>query len=663
MPSWRHLARTLLGLLLLVGFAAAPAPAQAATCGMNCIRGTVTPPVGVAAEDLRVGVLVQFQPGGSFVWSDAYPVSSSGTYEAFFPAKPTKIVVAHKDVGIYPDGTLTSAGGVASTYYDSFSGTVAAEAATVLEGTGKDLRFDVALQRPATLGGRVTFAPASAYDEASVQLERRTASGSWNYVGSRRTEVDGRYVFPDLAPGSYRVQFTSKQVSGFWPGMVPVEDAVPVVVAGTGDVSGIDGMFRWPSRISGTVTTESDVPVRGDVIIHARTGPGGAWQYVDEVRVQADGSYRTPQMPQGSYKLQFDDYSGALRGEWWKDSATQAGASEVVLEDGTDTTGIDFEVSARARVSGTVVSGAGISGEGFYVQAVSSDGTRGASAVTGPGGAYTLFGLDPGSYRVSFADIDELHLLEYWRDARLQDSATLVEVTELGQVITGVDAVMDIDPSQSFLVGPTIAGTPKVGSSLTASAGAYPSGGTTTFQWLANGIAVPGATSAGYIPTSADAGKVLSVRVQVSGYGLRSGSGTSAATAPVAPADSPAPAPTTTSTPTTPMPPSTATPAPVPTSAPAAPTALSFGTSGKPAVSGRAKVGTTLSVRRTGWSVDGAQVTYAWLADGKAIKKATKARLQLSRALVGKRISVRITATRGSERIVVRSRPTARVKA
>ena len=642
MPSLRlAVSASLVSALVAAGLGAGPA----ASASTGSISGTVTRAADGAAMSWT-GVTAYRQAEGGWEYA-TYTETDGGAY--------TLGDLAPGSYRIFFEGDWDLAG----EYWPDAPASSSAD--VVVAAGGAVAGIDAALDLGGQIAGTVTREGGAPVRGALVRARQQDLNGDYVTVSTASTSSGGDFMVRGLQSGPTRFAVASDD---------------DVVVHEPAAVDAIRGQYVCcavartvaAAHLRGTVTAPSGAPVRWvTVSAQRRDGEPGSytWSAVGEDQTDATGHYAIHGLRDGTYRLHFgaELNSSPYVSEYWNDARTAAEAAPVELTVGEDRGGLDVTLDEGAQVSGSVTSAQGLHTEGFAVTAQRVDVPGTSKSAYIDYGDYTLVGLAPGLWRIDFFDWDELHLREYWKDTHDQSSATLVEVTDLGQVITGVDAVMDIDPSQSFLVGPTIAGTPKVGSSLTASAGAYPSGGTTTFHWLANGIAVPGATSAGYIPTSADAGKVLSVRVQVSGYGLRSGSGTSAATAPVAPGDSPAPAPTTTSTPTTPMPPSTATPAPVPTSAPTAPAALSFGTSGKPAVSGRAKVGTTLSVRRTGWSVDGARVTYAWLADGKAIKKATKARLQLSRALVGKRISVRITATRGSERIVVRSRPTARVKA
>ncbi len=81
---------------------------------------------------------------------------------------------------------------------------------------------------------------------------------------------------------------------------------------------------------------------------------------------------------------------------------------------------------------------------------------------------------------------------------------------------------------------PTIVGVPQVGVQLKATVGGWRGGPTAyDFQWMSNGVAVPGATLTAYTPTGADLGKAISLRVTAKRTGYTSGIATSAPTAPV----------------------------------------------------------------------------------------------------------------------------------
>ena len=84
----------------------------------------------------------------------------------------------------------------------------------------------------------------------------------------------------------------------------------------------------------------------------------------------------------------------------------------------------------------------------------------------------------------------------------------------------------------------------------------------------------------------------------------------------------------------------------------------------RPAITGRAKVGRRLRTSGASWMRDpSVTVAYRWLADGRIIKKATRDRLKVTPALVGKRIRVRVTARTAGAKVIVISRRTPKVAA
>lgn len=181
------------------------------------------------------------------------------------------------------------------------------------------------------------------------------------------------------------------------------------------------------------------------------------------------------------------------------------------------------------------------------------------------------------------------------------------------------------DEALAATSAPTISGTPKVDVPLTASPGGWNKAGATyTYQWLANGVAIPQATGATYTPTAQQVGARFAVRVTASKYAYKSGSSDSAVTVAAAPG-------TMTAT--------------------AAPT-----------VTGVAKVGGVLTV--SGGAMTPAPTTTAisWRADGAVIAGATGPTLTLGAAHLDRRITAVVTGSRaGYTSLPVSSAPTAPV--
>ncbi|WP_300682296.1 HtaA domain-containing protein [Nocardioides sp.] len=169
---------------------------------------------------------------------------------------------------------------------------------------------------------------------------------------------------------------------------------------------------------------------------------------------------------------------------------------------------------------------------------------------------------------------------------------------------------------------PSVSGTAKVGSTLTAKAGTWtPSAVVPTYQWLANGKAIAGATGTSLALSPALAGQRISVTVATAVVGSTPVSATSGAVS-VAPG--------------------------------------TFAVA-KAKITGKAKVGKKLTAVVK--VPAGAKATYQWKANGKAIKGAKSKALKLKKAQKGKKVTVTVTVTKaGYTSVVTTSAKTAKVK-
>ena len=170
---------------------------------------------------------------------------------------------------------------------------------------------------------------------------------------------------------------------------------------------------------------------------------------------------------------------------------------------------------------------------------------------------------------------------------------------------------------------PTIGGTAQVGETLTAdTSGIADADGldnvSFSYQWLADGADISGATDSTYTLVVDDVGKTISVTVTFSDDAGNEEESTSAATDAVEPGTEEAQAANTPAT-------------------------------GAPAVTGTAQVGETLTVDTSGIAdadgLDSVTFAYQWLADGAEISGATGAMYTLTDSDEGKAVSVRVTFT------------------
>jgi surface antigen len=151
---------------------------------------------------------------------------------------------------------------------------------------------------------------------------------------------------------------------------------------------------------------------------------------------------------------------------------------------------------------------------------------------------------------------------------------------------------------------PTVAGTPQVGVQLSATTGTWTPAATYTYKWLANGHVIVGATASTFVPTAAQLGATISVKVIATAAAYTTMKVTSAPTAVVAPG--------------------------------------AFVTNTPPSITGTAQVDQVLNASPGAWTPAGTP-SYQWLADGTPIPGATGTTYSPDAAVVYKQISVAVT--------------------
>ncbi|WP_104179469.1 S8 family serine peptidase [Arthrobacter sp. B0490] len=153
---------------------------------------------------------------------------------------------------------------------------------------------------------------------------------------------------------------------------------------------------------------------------------------------------------------------------------------------------------------------------------------------------------------------------------------------------------------------PTVAGTTRVGSVLTANSGTWTAGSTFTYQWFRTGVPIAGATGARYTLTSADLGKAMSVGVTGSQTGYNSILLYSLRTANVTTGSMVA---------------------------------------AKPTVSGTTRMNYSLTANPGSWTA-GSSFSYQWFRTGVPIRGATGRTYKLTSADLGRSMSVGVTGSK-----------------
>ena len=114
----------------------------------------------------------------------------------------------------------------------------------------------------------------------------------------------------------------------------------------------------------------------------------------------AQGAYTLSPLPAGSYKVHFtpDGSSGFTTDRWYHDAATQGAASAVIVTDSAITVA-NQQLPGPGKIQGTVT---GASDQPLANIDVTLDDANLTEVFTGVDGTYSMPGIAPGSYTLTF---------------------------------------------------------------------------------------------------------------------------------------------------------------------------------------------------------------------------------------------------------------------
>ena len=303
---------------------------------------------------------------------------------------------------------------------------------------------------------------------------------------------------------------------------------------------------------------------------------------------------------------------------------------------GSDAAEPAFDMSLSATTSeGTASTPVTVSGWGNWATftvnfTVPQDGDA-LVALGGTGGAGDWAFFDDFSLTKAVVDVDTSALEALLDEAAAIERELYTDYTlaALDAAVAGATTVLSADhPSQSKVTAatnalqgaldgldlidvefttaptPTISGSAKVGSTLTAKAGTWVPAASVSYQWRRDGADIAGATKATYKLAKADAGRTITVAVTGAAEGYVTTTKVSAGV----------------------------TVQKIFTKAP------------KPKISGKPVVGTTLTAKVGTWSPKPTKFTYQWKIGSNVVS--TKSTYKVKGADLGKKITVTVKATR-----------------
>lgn len=418
--------------------------------------------------------------------------------------------------------------------------------------------------------------------------------------------------------GNYSNAYVSQWVGGTHEEAT----AVAITVVSGESVTMPTTTLQLGGRISGRISVAT--PIKETVNLQVEVSDtAGHLLATSIVEASSDwpGNYSVGALPSGPVVVRFSSYSWSppTIPVWWQNSSTAATARTITTQPGKVTERIDqtisLEPSPAAGTLGSISGLATLEGRPLQytlLQAFDSTG-RAYSGWSDEHGRYTIEGLPADAFSVMAdhslqlcdCDTPQEKIQRWWPNVDEAHKGT-VSLTA-GQQVSNID--IELAPGTAFGAAPipTITGSAALGQTLQAVIGTWdPAPAAVTYQWLASGTPIPGATAAAYTPTANDVGKAISVQVIATKPGYIATARSSAPTSPVI-------GPLT---------------APVPT------------------ILGTAKVGLVLTANPGTWGPGTVDLSYQWYRSGVAIAGATLKTYALTAADYAKVMTVRVTGVR-----------------
>jgi hypothetical protein len=292
-----------------------------------------------------------------------------------------------------------------------------------------------AVASPAALGASALISPAGLHLVSGVvrDLSGHPLGGACVIAAAAdglpqvaRTSASGRYMMSLRHTGAYSARYRYCQpgkaaVPVFAPELarrieVPRAGRIIWQHAGAGPAARAPGASGPPSAagLTGRATNQAGKPLGGICVFVVSKVFADGSEFALGMPTTRSGTYTVVkgELPAGSYQVLFTSTCaadtdpflplapGPWAPEWYKAKFARSAATMVVLSAHQVTRGINAVMRPAARIGGVVTGSDGRRVANACAVAMASPTREAGQATTNSGGAYTMTGLDPGSYRV-----------------------------------------------------------------------------------------------------------------------------------------------------------------------------------------------------------------------------------------------------------------------
>ena len=326
--------------------------------------------------------------------------------------------------------------------------------------------IDATLQPGGVITGHVTDQAGRPLSRICVSVAGVTGGGGDGDFGDLEVTTNGFYRAKNLPPGQYSVSFIgalSRQIGCVASGRYAEQDfrarntgATPDLVSVPGGVitSGIDAALAPAGAISGVVRNRAGHRVANTCV----TATDPRTQATGFALAGGHGKYNISGIPAGRYRVEFAQCESGFNGvssnyasQWYRNRASAASATTVVVTAAHTTPRIDAALTRGGSITGQVVFGPDNRPVSFVCVFALTGNSGGASmGLTDRDGRYLISGLNTGVYQLEFEPCSPENTLAG------QLRLTPVRVVA-GRSVSGIDARVSVGGSVSGVVSAQLA--------------------------------------------------------------------------------------------------------------------------------------------------------------------------------------------------------------
>lgn len=357
---------------------------------------------------------------------------------------------------------------VISEWYDDEADFESSTAIPVVD-TQNTPDIDAELAIGGTISGRATNTAGGPNSDTCVTALRSNG----NLASTTTTDSNGDYTLPGLDTGQYLVLFercdSNQNVAReYYPDKGSRADATPISVTRGADTPGIDATLTAGGSITGKLTGSTSLaPALCIGTVTAYDSAGLVVGSDESPNLEMPGStlqYKIDRLKTGDYRLRFDwacgwpPAPGESNSEYYANKQDLASATPIPVTEGSTVTDIDAWVNqpGGAKISGTVTDSLGEPMDGICVGLYGPWNSALINQGITESGTYSIPGLDPGSYRVQFADCHNTPPRapeEFYPDKATLEEAGIVTVELDGEVTVDAQMATAIPASRKAKIG------------------------------------------------------------------------------------------------------------------------------------------------------------------------------------------------------------------